>query len=259
MLFYTKGDQWTFNADAVRVPHKWTAGQLRADGTTRDYRRGKLADDVFEYHSVMPWGAEKKRGGYPTQKPLVLLERIISASSNLGDLVLDAFCGCGTTMEAAQNLGRGWIGIDLSQTAIRVVENRLRKIGAPPPEVIGLVQTEDQLRKLDPFEFQNWAINAVQGRHSTRKIADMGIDGFTFLENHPIQVKQMDSVGRPVIDSLVGVLEREKDKKGMVIAFGFTKGAIGEVSRLKRESAIDIHLLACSELLAGVSASQLVL
>ena len=162
-------------------------------------------------------------------------------------------------MEAAQNLGRGWIGIDLSQTAIRVVENRLRKIGAPPPEVIGLVQTEDQLRKLDPFEFQNWAINAVQGRHSTRKIADMGIDGFTFLENHPIQVKQMDSVGRPVIDSLVGVLEREKDKKGMVIAFGFTKGAIGEVSRLKRESAIDIHLLACSELLAGVSASQLVL
>ena len=201
----------------------------------------------------------KERLGYPTQKPIALLERIVSATSNLGDLVLDAFCGCGTTMEAAQRLGRHWIGIDISQTAIRVVENRLRKIGAPAPQVVGLVETEEQLRRLDPFEFQNWAINAVQGRHSTRKIADMGIDGFTFLENHPIQVKRMDDVGRPVIDSLVGVLEREKDKKGMVIAFSFTRGAIGEVARLKRESGIEIQLLTCSQLLAGLSAKQMTL
>ena len=132
-------------------------------------------------------------------------------------------------------------------------------MGAPDPEVVGMVETVEQLRKLDPFEFQNWAINAVQGRHSPRKIADMGIDGFTFLENHPIQVKRMDDVGRPVIDNLVGVLEREKDKKGMVIAFGFTRGAIGEVARLKRESGIEIQLLSCSQLLAGLSAKQMTL
>ena len=162
-------------------------------------------------------------------------------------------------MEAAHTLGRRWIGIDISHTAIRVVQNRLKSIGAPDPEVVGMVQTIDQLRHLDPFEFQNWAINAVQGRHSTRKIADLGIDGFTFLENHPIQVKRMDDVGRPVIDNFVGVLEREKDKKGMVIAFSFTRGAIGEVARLRRESGIEIQLLTCDQLMAGLSARQMTL
>jgi DNA modification methylase len=215
---------------------------------------GVPLDDVWNIGRVPPI-----KQLFPTQKPLPLLERIISVSSNPGDLVLDGFCGCGTTMEAAQRLGRNWVGIDISQTAIRVVENRLRKIGAPEPEVIGLVETEEHLRRLDPFEFQNWAINAVQGRHSTRKIADMGIDGFTFLENHPIQVKRMDNVGRPVIDNLVGVLEREKDKKGMVIAFGFTRGAIGEVARLRRESGIQIELLTCEQLLKGISVQRIMI
>lgn len=187
--------------------------------------------------------------GYPTQKPLALLERIIRASSNPGEIVLDAFCGCGTTLEAAQRLNRRWIGIDISQSAIRVVENRLRKIGAPPAEIHGMVETEGDLRSLDWREFQNWAVDAIQGRHSPRKIADMGIDGFTFLENHPIQVKQMDGVGRPVIDNFVGVLERQKDKRGIIIAFDFTKGAQAEVARLKREANFEIQLISCKKLL----------
>ena len=268
IFFYTKGKSWTFNSDAARTPYapatverfKHYIGNVRGErdfGLQKLNPRGKHPDDVWEISIVAP--SARDRLGYPTQKPLELLTRIVGVSSNPGDLVLDAFCGCGTTMEAAQRLGRRWIGIDISHTAIRVVENRLRIIGAPSPEVIGLVQTEKQLRSLDPFEFQNWAINAVQGRHSTRKISDMGIDGFTFLENHPIQVKRMDDVGRPVIDNLVGVLEREKDKKGMVIAFSFTRGAIGEVARLKRESGIEIQLLTCSQLLEGISASQMIL
>ena len=268
LFFYTKGKSWTFHPDAARTPYapatverfKHYIGNVRGGrdfGLQKLNPKGKHPDDVWKISIVAP--SARDRLGYPTQKPWELLTRIVGVSSNPGDLVLDAFCGCGTTMEVAQTLGLRWIGIDISHTAIRVVQNRLKTIGAPDPEVVGMVETVEQLRKLDPFEFQNWAINAVQGRHSPRQIADMGIDGFTFLENHPIQVKRMDDVGRPVIDSLVGVLEREKDKKGMVIAFGFTRGAIGEVARLKRESGIEIQLLTCSQLLEGISASQMIL
>ena len=100
LLFYTAGKKWTFNADAVRTPHKWDKGQKRADGSERNYRKGKLADDVWLHHSLMPWS--KERTGYPTQKPLALLERIVKASSNEGDMVFDPFCGCATTLIAAE-------------------------------------------------------------------------------------------------------------------------------------------------------------
>lgn len=152
-------------------------------------------------------------------------------------------------MEAAQILSRRWIGIDISQQALRVVQNRLRKIGAPVTQVHGMVENERQLHDLDGREFQTWAVDAVPGRHSPRKIADMGIDGFTFMQNHPIQVKQMESVGRPVIDNFVGVLQREKDKRGLIIAFDFTKGAEAELARLKREANIEIELIPCKRLL----------
>ena len=124
LLFYAKGKKWTFNADSVRVRHKWDEGQLRADGSARDYEKGKIADDVFQLHAVMPWA--KERTGYPTQKPLALLKRIIRASSNKGDLVLDPFCGCATTCLAAEHLGRSWIGVDLSEKAADLIVKRLR-------------------------------------------------------------------------------------------------------------------------------------
>ena len=87
LLFYTKGKEWTFNADDVRTEYKWDKGQRRADGSERDYNKGKLPDDVFEHHSIMPWA--KEHTGYPTQKPIPLYERIVRASSNEGDIVLD--------------------------------------------------------------------------------------------------------------------------------------------------------------------------
>lgn len=123
ILFYTKSKTWTFNADEVRVPHKWTGGQRRADGSKRDYKKGKLPDDVMELHGIMPWAAE--RVSYPTQKPLRLLERIIKASSNKGDVVLDSMCGSGTTLVAANNLQRKFVGIDVSHEALRIAEKRL--------------------------------------------------------------------------------------------------------------------------------------
>lgn len=212
--------------------------------------KGQPIDNIWtDISPVTSQSAE--RLGYPTQKPLALLERIVAASSRPGDLVLDGYCGCGTTLAAAQKLGRKWVGIDISQSAIRVVEQRLRKLGAVHYDVHGLVKSLKDLKALDPFEFQNWAINAVYGQHSPRKIADMGIDGFTFMEHHPIQVKQTDHVGRPVIDAFAGVLQREKEKKGMAIAFGFTSGAVDEVARLEREDKIKIELVKSADLVAG--------
>jgi hypothetical protein len=209
--------------------------------------KGKHPEDWWLIQPIMP-SDKRERLGYPTQKPLKLLEKIISSGTRQGDLVLDAFCGCGTTMEAAQLLNRRWIGIDISQSAIRVVQNRLKKVGAPPATVHNMVNSEQELAELSWQEFQTWAVDAVQGRHSPRKIADMGIDGFTFLENHPIQVKQMHAVGRPVIDNFVGVLHRQQEKKGLVIAFSFTRGAEAETARLLRESGIEITLLTCKRL-----------
>ena len=126
LLFYTMAAQgWTFNVDDVRVPYKWTAGQRGADGPERSYRKGKLPDDVIEMQGVMPWA--KERVGYPTQKPLALLERIIAASSNPGDIVLDPFCGCATACVAADKLGRRWVGIDISPKAVELVNMRLQQ------------------------------------------------------------------------------------------------------------------------------------
>ena len=124
LLFYSNGGKWIFHADAVRVPHKWTDGQKRADGSERS-DKGKLADDVWQHHAVMPWA--KERTGYPTQKPLALLERIIKASSNDGDVVLDPFCGCATACIASERLDRQWAGIDISPKAVELVRSRARR------------------------------------------------------------------------------------------------------------------------------------
>ena len=123
LIFYANGARWTFNVDAVREPHKWTNGQPRADGSQRSLEKGKLPDDVFHLHSVMPWA--KERTGYPTQKPLALLHRIIDASSNRGDVVLDPFCGCATALVAAEQRERQWVGIDISRKAVDLVRARL--------------------------------------------------------------------------------------------------------------------------------------
>ncbi len=265
---YSKGDDYTFNVDDVRIPYSDDVldslpsrydKSYRANKVYEGYRpnpKGKHPEDWWLIQPLMP-SDKRERLGYPTQKPLALLNRIVLASSNKDDVILDAFCGCGTTLESAQSLNRRWIGIDVSHTAIRVVQERVAKIVGAPTEIYGVVETETELRELDPFEFQNWAINAVQGRHSTRKIADMGIDGFTFLENHPIQVKRMDHVGRPVIDNFTGVLQREQDKKGMVIGFSFTAGAHSEVARLLRESGVHIELITTRQLLDGLTVKQI--
>jgi DNA modification methylase len=199
-------------------------------------------------------GAAAERLGYPTQKPVSLLERIINASSNPGDVVLDPFCGCGTTIAAAQALGRLWIGIDITHLAITLIKQRLKDSfgiedsmratvtakaaeaqaeygGAAkrPFSVVGeptSVPDAEALAASDPYQFQWWALGLVGARPvEQKKGADKGIDGRIIFqgdkpgtfENVVLSVKA-GKTGSAHIRDLKGVLEREKAAIGVLIS-----------------------------------------
>lgn len=190
IYFLSKTAHSTFNV--IREPwpestlRKWQRdehGIYRTNNGKKYYvdPNGKRADNVWEI--TLP-SRSAERVGYPTQKPLALLRRIIEASSNPGDLVLDPFCGCGTTVHAAQELGRRWTGIDICVTACQVIEKRLRAsnlLRADELQVIGFPVTPEDARTLasmDKFRFERWAASIVDGMEAnTRQRGDKGIDG----------------------------------------------------------------------------------
>lgn len=174
-------------------------------------------------------------------------------SSTPGQLVLDPFAGCGTTLVAAQRLGRAWVGIDISPTAVGLMHRRMEKVGATNIKLVGMPVSEAQLRALKPFEFQNWVIQRFNGTHSTRKSGDMGIDGYSFLEHLPIQVKQSERVGRNVVDNFETAVERDGKHKGYVVAFSFTRGAHEEAAAVKARKGLDITLVPVADLLTDIS------
>jgi site-specific DNA-methyltransferase (adenine-specific) len=168
----------------------------------------------------------KERLGYPTQKPVALLERILNASSNPGDVVLDPFCGCGTTVHAAQKLGREWIGIDVTHLAVGLIEKRLReafpgiafKTHGVPQDLEGAKNLAARGRedKGKFFEFEKWALSLINAQpgNLSKKGADKGIDGnLYFGAKHEgrgiVSVKAGENVGVAMIRDLRGVIERE--------------------------------------------------
>ena len=148
-----------------------------------DEGRGVAIQSLWDDISALA-PTSKERRGYPTQKPLKLLERIIQANSNEGDVVLDPFCGCGTTIHAAQNLSRRWIGIDICVNACKEIERRMRSHFDSlwsNVEFIGFPTTREDARtlaSLDKFRFERWAVSLVDGMEpNTRQRGDKGIDG----------------------------------------------------------------------------------
>jgi len=198
----------------------------------------------------------RERVGYPTQKPESLLERIVTASSNAGDIVLDPFCGCGTTIAVAERLKRQWVGIDISPTAVNLMRRRLLEAtnGAVDAKLIGMPTSEVDLKRLKHFEFQNWVLQQIVATPSARKTHDMGIDGLSFMYHEPVQVKQSEKVDRPVVDKFFTAIKRTDKDTGYVIAFSFTRGARNEVARLQREEGIKIVLITVAELLLASDA-----
>ncbi|MBC8217668.1 MAG: restriction endonuclease [Planctomycetes bacterium] len=240
---------------------------------------GTVWDDINPVH-----GSSGESLGYPTQKPLMLLERILEISSNPNDIVLDAFCGCGTALVAAENLGRQWIGIDVSPTACRVMAKRLRDVCKLPEDeklwrigrgfvVRDLPWTEKQLRKIPPFEFENWAVIALGGIPNKAQVGDMGMDGrifpvsatpkkkkghLAFMDDwYPIQVKQKDKVGRPDIDSFEAVMMREDRTKGFFVSFDYSADAIREIQAFFKRSGKTIIALTVKDILEEQIAMKL--
>ncbi len=208
--------------------------------------RGRALGDVWS--DIPPINMKaRERLGYPTQKPEDLLERIIAASSNPGDVVLDPFCGCGTTIAVAERLRREWVGIDISPTAMEIMRRRLWNQARVVPTIVDMPETLDALRALKPFEFQNWVINAINGTHSPKLTGDMGIDGYWWFTKEPVQVKQ-SGVGRNVVDNFETALRRAGHDRGYIVGFNFTKDAHEEVARAKGEG-IYIKLVKVSEVL----------
>jgi site-specific DNA-methyltransferase (adenine-specific) len=174
----------------------------------------------------------KERLGYPTQKPVALLERIIAASSNPGDVVLDPFCGCGTAVHAAQKLGRRWIGMDVTHLAISLIERRLKDAF---PDIVFDVQGTPKdlaaardLANRDKHQFQWWAVSLLDAvpQGGKKKGADRGIDGIRWVRTGPregdldrviVSVKGGENVSVRDVRDLVGTVEREKALGGVLV------------------------------------------
>jgi DNA modification methylase len=288
LLFYTKGDQWTWNQLYLDHDEKYIRrfrqrdpdGRLWADfdltakglsgggyeyeykgvrslwrcpeGTMRrldaeerlhftragGIRLKRYLDDtegvVLQalWEDIPPINSQaRERLGYPTQKPEALLERIIKASSNEGDLVLDPFCGCGTTIAVAQRLNRQWIGIDITHLAVGLMKHRLRDTFGDEVEyeVIGepvSLPDAQALAESDPYQFQWWALGLVGARPvGQKKGSDKGIDGRLLFHDEARGGKTKQVIlsvkaghtGVAHLHELRGVVEREQAEIGVLI------------------------------------------
>ena len=182
-----------------------------------------------------------ERLGYPTQKPLAMMERIISASSNKGDIVLDPFCGCGTTVNAAQRLDRQWIGIDITFIAIDLIEKRLRHAYgdsiAATYQVDGIprdMASSQALFDRSPFDFERWAVSQVNAQPNEKQGSDKGVDGVArfYLDKTAngrvfVSVKGGKVVGPQFVRDLIGTVETQKAQMGILITMAApTRGVL---------------------------------
>ena len=214
-------------------------GKVIAQEYTDDTSRQKAMRDVWDISILNP--QSKERLGYPTQKPESLLERIIQASSNEGDVVLDAYCGCGTTVAVAQRLKRNWIGVDITYQSISLILKRLEDqdkdalnnvtIAGVPRDMASAValanKSDDKTRK----EFEKWMVLAYSKNRAMindKKGGDKGIDGIAYIadriENGAVEtekvifsVKSNKNVTQAMLRELLGTVEREKAACGFLL------------------------------------------
>ena len=237
LLFYSKSTKYTFNT----LKHK---RRLDFKPSLKDEsKEAESGKDEFGYYSIVTmddvwdirgvFNMSNEYQGYPTQKPEALLERIIKASSNEGDIVLDPFCGCGTAVAVAQKLNRKWIGIDITYLAIDIIEKRLAKSdlkeginfelkGAPADEY-----SAEKLAETNPFQFQYWAVSRIPGgMPNERKTGDKGIDGTIYFKDvsNPsktgkaiISVKGGKNVNPAMVRDLVGTIQSNNADFGILI------------------------------------------
>jgi DNA modification methylase len=271
-----KGRYWAYSKEKMEKFEK--EGRLY-------YPKGKGTPSYKRYLDEMPgvalqdiWtdirplsGQTAERLGYPTQKPEALLERIIASSTDPGDVVLDPFCGCGTTVAAAQKLDRRWVGIDITYLATNLIKHRLISTYGPDVEfaVTGeptTVEGAAELARTDPYQFQNWALGLVGARpRELKKGADRGVDGRLYFEDGPAgsRLKQIilsikaGHLHATHVRDLIGTVELEHAAMGVLISFEEPTAAMrrAAVGAGFYESPWGAHpriqLLTVAELLAG--------
>jgi len=226
LLYYVKNNNFVFNSDAIRIPYTPTGGTGKAALAGKKYPKvshgeswewephplGKVPEDVWEIPFINPMSTE--RLGYPTQKPEALLERVIKASSNKGDIVLDCFAGSGTTGAVAEKLGRKWIMIDSSKLAIYTIQKRMlnlkEKIGnkgkalKPKPFVLcnaGLYLDSGFIEKMDEMDYRKFVLELFSAEPSDNKVKGVQMHGI--LNNRPVMVfSQKDYLTHEFIDDL---------------------------------------------------------
>ena len=217
----------------MRYLKKWIKkhGRTPEDDDVIFEAKGQPIDSVWHMKGLDP--KSKERLGYPTQKPEALLERIIQASSNPGDVVLDPFCGCGTAVHAAEKLGRNWIGIDITHLAIALIEKRLRdafsgiefEVEGTPKDLEGA----KDLAKRDKYQFQWWACSLVNAQPygGKKKGADGGIDGQIFFTDFAggktaikqiiVSVKGGANVSLTMLKDLIATVHHNKAEIGLFV------------------------------------------
>ena len=229
---------WRWTKQRMQEAHEnglihYTSTGLARQKRYLDEMQGNPVDTIW--YDIAPIQAQSpERLGYPTQKPEALLERIIQASSNEGDVILDPFCGCGTAVAAAHKLNRQWLGIDITHLAVALMKSRLKTAFNLDPgadyDVVGEPRDVGSARALweqDPYQFQFWAVSLLEAQPQAeqRRGADRGIDGIIHFIDGPrrtpqkvvIQVKG-GRVSSPQIRDLKGVVEREKAALGLFIS-----------------------------------------
>lgn len=246
MLFYRKAPGHYFNGDAVRVPHRPESlvQYDRVDDQGRRYKQqshgqrtylnelGQPCPDVWEIQILGSRSPE--RLGYPTQKPVALLERVIRASSREGAVVLDPFCGCGTAVDAAQQLKRQWIGIDITYIAVDLIIKRLQHrygndilatftTNGIPTDVEGAAA----LFTRNPFDFERWAVSMLSGQPNEKQVGDKGIDGRIRFHRGgdvaglaAVSVKGGRALNPSMVQALVGAMEQERADMGVLVTMG---------------------------------------
>lgn len=229
---------------------------------------GKAISDVWPIPIIS--SSSRERVGYPTQKPLALLERIIQASSKEGAVILDPFCGCGTTIEAAERLNRKWVGIDITHYAVTVIQTRLEKrrpdakfsIFGRPTDLSGAYD----LAERDKYQFQWWAAWKLGAQtYESKKGGDKGIDGNIYFANGPyglgriiISVKGGNNTGPAMVRELAGTVDREGAEMGVLVTLNSpTRGMMadaanyGFVSKTPHGRLPKIQIITAEDLVDG--------
>lgn len=282
ILYYVKGDKYTFympyrplseshvekkyiykDDDGRKYAKSWgRTYQLTGENKKLylDETKGRPITSLWDEEDLTINTSSSESLGYPTQKPEALLERIIKASSNPGDIMFDPFCGCGTSIAVAQRLERNFIGIDISPIACKVVAGS-KRVTYSIHDIIGLPRTPEEIKKMKSYEFQNWVCQKMSAKNTSPNPekdsgADGGVDGIIHspllnpkYHGCPIQVKrQTQSVGINTVKNFFASMHDVKKDVGFIVALSFGSGAKEQVAKYKNEGSVIIHLLTVEDI-----------